>query len=514
MAEIKTNKDIEKIGQQSERAFGKTLAKTGSLLDKQAKSYSTWKENKNNIEKTDEQLDQNLATSFRERFYKEKNIEVQKGNVAFSQYDSSQGTDTQNKESEHSSVYQSIKTRNDSSIQDNKNREVDVTISQNDDESALFKTDPKANVQNHKKDSTHTDLSHTEKPQSSILNSIKTKNSSNISVEDLTIEEQNPLSNFKNGFLNRHTFDFKENQSKGSKAITVIGKTSALTGKGIEKVAATTRLIDDSMDGNNSGGMRFVENQAERYQRKLAIKTSRKVGAKGLEYGKQGGNYAFHKIEKSVLSKSKAYESVKKYGKIIIESFKESVKVLKTSLLQLVIPTLSAVGVVMVVMVFIVILGASSASSYSPISGDPDFTNEEAWKSPNNPYAPTYYGQCTWFAWGRFYEIYGYSPGFLGNGNQCVAQLLQAHPDKFQFSTTPVPGAVASSDYNHNHVWIVTDVVGDQITIQEGNLNGVSDPWDVAITDWRTITYSTWQLKMLFGDVVYAVPIDRGGVSE
>lgn len=45
--------------------------------------------------------------------------------------------------------------------------------------------------------------------------------------------------------------------------------------------------------------------------------------------------------------------------------------------------------------------------------------------------------QCTWFAWGRFYELYGYDPGFTGNGWDCVDELLQAHPDKFERSTTP-----------------------------------------------------------------------------
>lgn len=88
-----------------------------------------------------------------------------------------------------------------------------------------------------------------------------------------------------------------------------------------------------------------------------------------------------------------------------------------------------------------------------------------------NPYAQAgLYGQCTWFAWGRFYEIYGFSPGFTGNGYSCVAQLLATHPDKFEFSLIPKVGAVGSSDVAHNHVWIVVGVEGEKITIQEGNL--------------------------------------------
>ena len=59
------------------------------------------------------------------------------------------------------------------------------------------------------------------------------------------------------------------------------------------------------------------------------------------------------------------------------------------------------------------------------------FENMKAW-GMNNYYSQFgLYGQCTWFAWGRFYELYGYSPGFTGDGTQCVDQLVAAHPDKF-----------------------------------------------------------------------------------
>ena len=32
---------------------------------------------------------------------------------------------------------------------------------------------------------------------------------------------------------------------------------------------------------------------------------------------------------------------------------------------------------------------------------------------------------------GRFYELYGYDPGFSGDGSSCVKELVAAHPDKF-----------------------------------------------------------------------------------
>ena len=101
-----------------------------------------------------------------------------------------------------------------------------------------------------------------------------------------------------------------------------------------------------------------------------------------------------------------------------------------------------------------------TAKSLNEANMYPDFNNREAWVS-ENPYSMSgLYGQCTWFAWGRFYEIYGYSPGFTGNGNQCARQLLKAHGDKFYESRTPVPGAVFSQGLGeqYGHVGIVLAV--------------------------------------------------------
>lgn len=151
------------------------------------------------------------------------------------------------------------------------------------------------------------------------------------------------------------------------------------------------------------------------------------------------------------------------------------------------------------------LMGCSSGI-YSSIDGEPNFSNADAWRNLN-PYADSFMGQCTWFAWGRFYEIYGYSPGFTGNGYECVDQLVATHPDKFEKSSTPVAGAVGSSDTNHNHVWIVTRVDGDRITIQQGNLNGSTDSWEIAIQDWNTQTYSKAELEKAFGTCVFANPI-------
>ena len=136
----------------------------------------------------------------------------------------------------------------------------------------------------------------------------------------------------------------------------------------------------------------------------------------------------------------------------------------------------------------------------------PDFTNDEAW-GENNPYTRLgLIGQCTWFAWGRFYEIYGYDPGFRGDGWNCASQLVAAHPDKFELSYAPAAGAVFST-IGHNHVGIVIAVDGDKITIQDGNLDGVSNTFLEAMTDWKEETMTIDAFVTYHGGVIYAVPI-------
>ena len=140
-------------------------------------------------------------------------------------------------------------------------------------------------------------------------------------------------------------------------------------------------------------------------------------------------------------------------------------------------------------------------------SVQPDFTNEDAW-GENNPYTRLgFTGQCTWFAWGRFYEIYGYDPGFTGNGWDCAAQLVAAHPDKFELSYAPAAGAVFST-IGHNHVGIVIAVDGDKITVQDGNLDGKSNPFVEAMTDWHEVVWDIDAFVEHHGGVIYAIPIN------
>ena len=136
---------------------------------------------------------------------------------------------------------------------------------------------------------------------------------------------------------------------------------------------------------------------------------------------------------------------------------------------------------------------------------NPNFNNMEAWIT-KNPYAKAgLYGQCTWFAWGRFYELYGYDPGFSGNGWDCVDELLKAHPDKFERSSMPKAGAVFSG-IGKNHVGIVLKVDGNNITIQDGNYDGITNTFEDAKKDWQTNTYTLDYYRSRMGGIVFANP--------
>lgn len=143
--------------------------------------------------------------------------------------------------------------------------------------------------------------------------------------------------------------------------------------------------------------------------------------------------------------------------------------------------------------------------SFGNIRGEPNFENMQAW-GYNNPYSRSHlFGQCTWFAWGRFYEIYGYSPGFIGDGWHCAKQLVNAHPDKFELSSTPKVGAIYSG-IGKNHVGIVIGWDGSNITIQDGNIDGKTNTFQQAKKDWKTSTISLSALQSIYGGVIFANP--------
>lgn len=140
---------------------------------------------------------------------------------------------------------------------------------------------------------------------------------------------------------------------------------------------------------------------------------------------------------------------------------------------------------------------------------NPNFNNTAAWVS-ENPYSQAgLYGQCTWFAWGKFYEMYGYSPGFTGNGKDCAYQLANAHPDKFEISSQPKTGAVFSyQGYPYGHTGVITEVKDGMLTYQDGNYDNVTNTFADAQHDWGTKTMSVNDFINRYGGaIVFANPV-------
>ena len=163
------------------------------------------------------------------------------------------------------------------------------------------------------------------------------------------------------------------------------------------------------------------------------------------------------------------------------------------------------IGVASICLVIVIMFSFFGIRGTS-VTDEPNFYNLDAYVI-KNPYAQVnLYGQCTWFAWGRFYELYGYDPGFRGDGWNCVEQLVETHPDKWELSEIPQAGAVFSC-VERNHVGIVVEWDGVNITIQEGNLDGETNTFEEAKSDWRTVTYDIDTFIDVCKGVVYAIRI-------
>ena len=95
--------------------------------------------------------------------------------------------------------------------------------------------------------------------------------------------------------------------------------------------------------------------------------------------------------------------------------------------------------------------------------------------TPGNPFSP---GQCTWYAWSRFYQVYGYDSGARGNGKENAREIVAKHGDKFVESSTPAPGGVISFDgAGPGHVAFIEAVEGDTIWLFDGNYGGNGTLW-------------------------------------
>lgn len=120
--------------------------------------------------------------------------------------------------------------------------------------------------------------------------------------------------------------------------------------------------------------------------------------------------------------------------------------------------------------------------------------------------------QCTYYAWSRFYQVYGFSSGAFGNGKDNAREIVTVHGDKFSLSSTPSGGAVFSAQANtlypqYGHVGFVEAFDGTNLWISEGNykVNGKEGYIHIYRTTFQAF-------KAMYPDVVFAVP--NGSVLE
>ncbi len=138
----------------------------------------------------------------------------------------------------------------------------------------------------------------------------------------------------------------------------------------------------------------------------------------------------------------------------------------------------------------------------------PDFSDLKVWLGYSaggiNPYGDRWMGQCTWFAWGLFYQHYGFDPGFRGRGEDCAYEAyLHLKDQGWTFTESPTPGSIFSTT-NFNHVGIVAGVIDeDTMIIVEGNFNHKNDTLEefVSLPDWAMRTVSTHYYKKGVGYV-------------
>ena len=120
-----------------------------------------------------------------------------------------------------------------------------------------------------------------------------------------------------------------------------------------------------------------------------------------------------------------------------------------------------------------------------------------------NPFAMP---QCTYFAWSRFYQVYGFDSGARGDGKNNAAEIVSAHRDKFSLSSTPSGGAVFSAQANtlypqYGHVGFVEAFDGYNMWISEGNYTVGNQGGYIHI--YKTTLPA---FKAQYPDVVFAVP--------
>lgn len=147
----------------------------------------------------------------------------------------------------------------------------------------------------------------------------------------------------------------------------------------------------------------------------------------------------------------------------------------------------------------------ASAASFSPRFSSPTRDGVYSPYSSYNPFKVNYNaygGNCTWYAWGRAYEILGKRPS-LSNGNACQWYPTNVSNGSYPYGSKPKLGAIAcwsggSSDCGH--VAIVEQINSDgSFVISESG-------WSNCYFRTRTIPSNGYSYDLTFQGFIYILP--------
>lgn len=133
--------------------------------------------------------------------------------------------------------------------------------------------------------------------------------------------------------------------------------------------------------------------------------------------------------------------------------------------------------VLAVIMVFSVLTIASftvSATSFVPRTTAPDTNNAYYYNSAYNPFSR---GQCTWYVWGRAFEITGIRPKYSTYPCDGKDVFYNCKSAGYSTGTVPKVGAIAcwgasNSTWGYGHVAIVEKIIDGTVYVSEYNRVG------------------------------------------
>ncbi|MBU5463876.1 S-layer homology domain-containing protein [Anaerotignum sp. MSJ-24] len=128
-------------------------------------------------------------------------------------------------------------------------------------------------------------------------------------------------------------------------------------------------------------------------------------------------------------------------------------------------------GLILAIIMALQMMG-TTAFAYSARTTAPAANNSYYYSSANPFYSAGFTGNCTWYAWGRAYEILGTSPN-LSRHDANTWYSYNASYGYYNYGTEPKVGAIACYFKNgNNHVAVVEEITDGVAYVSEFNQGG------------------------------------------